>query len=298
MLKFVDGHGIEGEAGKGEPEMPTSGKDRKRPRDATRRVPIQASAQKPSPKTTWNIGGRRALIPLALALFVGMLATVRFVATRSARAEKASLNSNAGVAADNTKRSVSPFAYPPPPDPERVANTARAPSGVAVVPKPDPQALARAIVADARQPGQARVRALNAVVNGKGAADFEAVAWTLQNDRTFAPRYLLVKGLGDLGDTRAAPLLIAGLQADSDVESRRIAARALEPYIKVEGVEDALQQAATSDGDRFVRENVVRTLSVLPSTNARGHLEELLRTERDAGVRTLIENTLASLDVR
>jgi hypothetical protein len=140
-------------------------------------------------------------------------------------------------------------------------------SAARTLPRGDARGLLAEVAADRGRPVPLRLLAVELL---PGVTDSDSMAETiellraLRGEPDFPARYLVVRALGGLEDSRAAPLLAEALRTDFDVSSRLQAARALQAHLP--GAAEPLRDAVLSDASEEVR--MAALSSLLEGTGA------------------------------
>jgi hypothetical protein len=117
----------------------------------------------------------------------------------------------------------------------------------------------------------------------------------LPDEVVFTPRMQAMAALAATGDPRAAQILTGVLRDGPDESLRMEAARNLESLRDAPGTVDALRIAVTTDPSPYVRLASLHALAGTTDRSLGPMLQAIAERDRDAGVRALAQQVLASL---
>lgn len=121
------------------------------------------------------------------------------------------------------------------------------------------------------------------------------VSTELPDEVVFTPRMQAMAALAATGDARAARTLAGVLHDGPDEALRMEAARNLESLRDAPGTMDALRRALATDPSPYVRLAALHALSGATDPTLAPVLQNIALSDRDAGVRALAQQVLASL---
>jgi hypothetical protein len=151
----------------------------------------------------------------------------------------------------------------------------RALQTLATIARTDPELPARPLIAEVRDPN---------------AGETE-----LPDEQTFTPRMQAMAALASTKDARAIPTLIEVVRNGPDESLRMEAARHLGAFQSDPRVAEALRAAAATDPSAYVRLSALHSLRGSSDPALPALLARIGAEDRDAGVRALARQVLASL---